>query len=385
MGSAEWRLRDRRLLELTARWYIKHYVEWGKAVKLLGGSEEERHTVASALLAEFVNAMTRVVKAALRDLLVYREFAVVYGDDVFGALDVGRTVAVLPAGVYASLTYLPSLKAPEYGILRRMALKVAKWGREAILDEKMRENAERLRRIAKRLPKAYGTAAVDVREAPPWLRQGWAIYKAAKALVEGEVYVGERRGVGKALKFINWRLYEMYIATLVLDALRRLGWRTVGIDAEKRAVLVERDGKTLAVYLNRALPHHSIIEEVAGDEVRGRPDLTVANADVKAVVECKYSDRPGYIARGRFQVMTYMCEYSAKIGILVYPAVSEEEAEDEEEEAAVRWANSGKPIRMRDGRAIYPLRIDPADGETADEARERHLGEVIKLLKAALA
>ncbi|ACB39934.1 hypothetical protein [Pyrobaculum neutrophilum] len=384
MGSAEWRRRDRRLLELAARWYVKHYVGGRNIMKLLGLSEDERYGVASALLAEFVNAMTVVVKAALRDLLVYREFAVVYGDEIFGALDVGRTVAVLPAGVYASLTYLPSLQAPEYGILRRMALKVSKWGREAAVDEEMRKDAERLRRIAKRLPKAYGRAAVDVREGPPWLRQGWAIYRAAKALVEGEVYVGERRGVGKALKFVNWRLYEMYIAMLVLEALRRLGWRTVGVDAEKRAVLVERDGKTLAVYLNRALPHHSIIEEVAGDEVRGRPDLTVANADVKAVVECKYSDRPGYIARGRFQVMTYMCEYSAKIGILVYPAASEEEAEDEEEEAAVRWANSGKPIRMKDGRAIYPLRIDPAYGATADEAREKHIGEVMRLLERSL-
>ena len=60
------------------------------------------------------------VKEALRDILVYREFSVMYGEEPDGFLEVARTIPIYPSWMVAYLTCNPTNKSPEYAVLRYM-------------------------------------------------------------------------------------------------------------------------------------------------------------------------------------------------------------------------------------------------------------------------
>jgi hypothetical protein len=118
--------------------------------------------------------------------------------------------------------------------------------------------------------------------------------------------------------------------------------------------------------------------------LRGRPDAMI-NGGRRIVVEAKFSSEPQYITLGRFKTMAYVYEYGADAGLLVFPDL-EEKRTDLEDEATLEiyrymQQNGGiAMVRLKDGRKIYLVRVDPAEGSSHSEAGEKARARLTKVL-----
>ncbi len=234
--------RRRNLLQLTGEKYFKYYAKRKRIVealeKLLREAPEDTYgaeafgAAAAHAALHALNVLRRAVLKARRDRLIYREFGVVYDEDLVGALDVARSVAAGASGLYASLTYLPSSQnAPEYLLLRKLvkrSIKTAKKLAERLgvsgqlrgeIDGKIRE----ISRLSAPLPR--GATWLTCRDAGyvDWLRHACVSYRVLRGLLRG-VAVARRAREGLDVVFLDWRLYEIYIYFLLHDALEELGY-----------------------------------------------------------------------------------------------------------------------------------------------------------------
>ncbi|MGB9704262.1 MAG: hypothetical protein ACPL3C_02340 [Pyrobaculum sp.] len=331
------------------------------------------------------------VERALRDRLVYREFGVVYGADIEGAIDVARSIAVRPLCLVASLTYLPSRHAPEYLLMRRIAREVITTARRmAAGDEEAVRLLEGIAKLLRHLP--AGTTSLECGDVEyiEWLRRACLINKFVKAL-ERSVKIGRAAGLGEEVVFRDWRLYEIYTYFLIYDVFKSAGFEEAACrDAGggEPDLTLKKGDKCILIYFNKPLAY-SLVERYNGNDAslhRGRPDVFVEDGSVKIVVEAKFSTSPSYIALGRFKAMAYMYEYSADAGILIFPAIEGVPTDEEERSIAELYKYVEKEgvatLHLRDGRNLHLIRIDPAETEDPYEsdrlARER-LRRVLKI------
>jgi len=415
---------------LVGKYYLDHYRIHGSARvlrTLLGHADNGLRIDAltkSYLLITIshsvVNDLIHAVKTSLNDYIRYREFRIVYDKEVWGPIDVSRTIRTYPSGLYASLTYFLTSKSPEYVLLREMAVGALKavrrilndslnikfeQGREDLMGEfrgrveSLGRAIRRLRRLITRLPRPVVKYSEDelVQEvrrllpySSPWFTTAYNAYLLSRYLVR-TIRVAQRRfRVGRYdLVLLGWRLYEIFIYTVLLSVFIEHGYE-VKRRSPRRLILV-RGGDEVRVLFNSPLGS-SIVRDVNGDtdiarEIRGRPDASISGSRRTVVVECKFSGNPTYITAGRFKVMAYMYEYNADLGVLVFPDLDGRFVYDEEDRATsslwdVMARNNGiAKITLSNGRSLYIVRADPAEGDKPGEIWEGIKSRFLSVLK----
>ncbi|NAZ34057.1 MAG: hypothetical protein GU356_07210 [Pyrobaculum sp.] len=400
--------RRRNLLLLAGDKYFRYYAKRGRIVealeKLLRKAPEDVYgaeafgAVAAQAALHALDVLRRAIVEARKDRLVYREFGVVYDRDLVGALDVARSVAAGGSGLYASLTYLPSsLNAPEYLLLRKLAERSVKAAKELAerlgisgqvrgeIDGRIRE----VRRLSASLPR--GVTWLTCRDAGyvDWLRHACASYRVLRGLLSGVAVAGRARE-GLDVVFLDWRLYEIYIYFLLYEAMKELGYAEAecapGLCGDGD-LCFESGTRRICILFNK--PHESSIvasyDGEPAERLRGRPDAMI-NGGRRIVVEAKFSSEPQYITLGRFKAMAYVYEYGADAGLLVFPDLEEKRADLEDEATLeiyryMRQHGGIAMVRLRDGRKIHLVRVDPAEGSSHSEADEKARARLAKILR----
>ncbi|MGC9119281.1 MAG: hypothetical protein ACP5I3_09885 [Thermoproteus sp.] len=381
-------IRRRNLGLLVGRRYFRYYRQPSIKIieSLMRRADEEEALAASfkdlALEAlKYALSLLRIeVERALREKLVYREFGVVYGADLEGAIDVARSIAVRPSRLVASLTYLPSRHAPEYLLMRRVAREALNAARRmAAGDEEVARLLEGIARLLRHFPSGTTSLECGDVEYIEWLRRACLINRFVKAL-ERSVKIGRAAGLGEEVVFRDWRLYEVYTYFLIYDVFKNAGFEETACPragADEPDLTLKKGNKCILIYFNKPLTS-SLVERYNGNDARlhrGRPDVFVEDGDVRIVVETKFSTSPSYIALGRFKTMAYMYEYSADAGILIFPAIEGTPLDDEERSIAELYRYMEKEgvatLHLRDGRNLHLIRIDPAETEDPYESDKR--------------
>jgi len=411
---------------LVGRYYAPFYARGGYQELLrsmMGKDAEEPSVEVSADAARLtylyaaggiLDGLLNCVDEALRDILVYREFSVMYGEEPDGFLDVARTIPIYPGGMVAYLTYNPTGMAPEYAVLRYMveeALSIwsnygnAGVGSDPMLEflelerdlENFRDYARELAGMKEELPRYPGTREDLDREArrlepyaPQWFRKALELRALMRAL-EGKPVAAAVRSKDVPMRAVHlgWKLYELLAFYLIASALLEDGY-------EKEELLQGevrfRKGGRLVTLIHGAPLEGSAIrgtvppDIVTPESLRGRPDLSLEGDEVRAVMDAKFSNSPSYATLGRFKVMAYMYEYGADYGVLVIPGIGRRGLYDEEEDATYRlYERAAKGdgyvgIAIEGGgreRRLYVLVLDPLEDHSILRERvNKLLGEM---------
>jgi len=402
-------LRIRRMAELVGRYYAPFYARGGyqKLLKSMMGKDAKEPSVevsADAARLTYLYAaggilgsLLNYVDEALRDILVYREFSVMYGEEPDGFLDVARTIPIYPSGMVAYLTYNPTGIAPEYAVLRYIveeALSIwSNYGNVDVGSDTMlkflglqrdrinfKEYANELAEMKEELPRYLGTREDLDREArrlepyaPQWFRKALELRALMRALKGQPVAAAVRSNdVSMRAVHLGWKLYELMAFYLIADVLLKNGYKKEELlQGEVRF----RKGGRLVTLIHGAPLEGSAIrgtvppDIVTPESLRGRPDLSLEGNEVRAVMDAKFSIKSSYATLGRFKVMAYMYEYDADYGVLVIPGIDRRELYDDEEEATYKLYEQAK----EDGyvgiviegsgreRRLYVLVLDPLE------------------------
>ncbi len=387
--------RDKRLILQTSMFYLQYrrLDTFSKLKKVLDDVEkinlDDAQRFISAYLAYIaVKTVNRAINLALRDQWVKREFSSEIDDDLWGTLDVSRTISVYPF-YYASLH--PNLKVVEASFLSWIAERVEQLARERLsysqlepfsfYEDMRRELSELREKRTRLLPRPVRSWINE--SSPEWLKHSYYSYLVARRSRvglkprSGEVSHGfseERIGV----KIILSKLYELYVYLIVMRSLEEMGFRIWGEEGDIRG---KKDGEEVHILFNvspnKYDPIRDIIQKV--DELReevkagitGRPDLSIVRdagmGGKLIIIECKYSTDPGYITEGRFKAMAYTYEFGSDITLLVFPSLHKRKAREAEEEGTIRIYDKMREhggwldLKLRDGRTLYMVSLDPLD------------------------
>lgn len=387
-------IRLQKLGELVGKYYFEYM--FNSSVKrvlrnLLGsGNTRLAHSEATIYLHASIaqRALIEAIRAinqAEKDRTVYREFTNEVGKDVYGSLDVARTITLLPKGMYASMTYKPSLKSPEFSALKYIGQQIlnkteriqVNWEEDHLIKNFFRSNRHvpsipALRRgldeLLQNIPDTPftfdDTSLQNFLDAnrdllPNWLLRAYYAYRLT-SLVEKTPHVSREKQKGDELVLLGWKLYEIYVSIMVVEELLNSGYTLVS--RREGDLAFEKKGKTLRILFNSALSWSSIIsyDEVQDQKlianIRGKPDISFTNNDYSSTIlfECKFSTQPSYITLGRFKVLAYMLEYFGSKGVLVFPKIGEDELEYDDEDAGTRDLYN----RMKDGIVEVIINLD---------------------------
>ncbi len=393
--------------------------------------EELTRAYLTAWLARVAaNDLKSAVEDARRDRLLYRQFQVVYDSTSWGPIDVARTIAVYPGGLQASMTYVPAFSSPELILLGEIVSRSLRAldevmqglrglaqaeGEDPLLKElngavrRLEGAVDRLRAEAEGL-QGYPVPLSDEelraeweRLSPyvPWLSRAWHAYRLLKHLREGIWVAQPPLGGGRyLLVMLAWRLYELYVAGIVLEALGELGYSVKKADVNR--FVLRRDNEAVELLLNSDMEGSRLLsvdsDKETARKARGRPDISLwkikgGERERLLVIECKFSDSPPYLTAGRFKAMAYLYEYGAQAGALVFPELNSERRpyDDEDEGTRGLWSLITREdgllcMSLRDGtgQALYLLRVDPAEGDDAEEAWEEAKRRVMRVLEGFL-
>jgi len=453
----EEKLRERvgRMTRILVTKYVEEFPEGSRAIlkSIMSKRAEEVYDVDRLFSAYFIaeaalaasNKLLSAIDEARRDRLLYRQFQVVYDEVSWGPVEVARTIAVYPAGLNASMTYVPAFSSPELLLLGEIVSRSletldevknyvnktfseAKGSTQAAKgagplggpDEDMNEKSvlEKLDEVMDELERAVDRLRAEAEGleryqvplsdnelraewerlspyAPRWLSEAWNAYRLLKHLREG-IWVTQPplRGGRDLLLMFAWRLYELYVAGIVLEALRELGYSVEKADVNR--FVLTRDNKAVELLLNSDMEGSRLLSVDSNKETakkaRGRPDISLKdkNSERLLVIECKFSDNPNYLTAGRFKAMAYLYEYGAQLGALVFPELNSERRpyDDEDEGTRGLWSLITREdglvrLSLRDGtgQVLYLIRVDPAEVEDVQEAWEKAKGRVGRVLE----
>jgi len=394
------------MAELVGSYYATFYARRGYEELLksmMKGAEEPWEVSADAArlirlyaAGGILSGLLKRVDEALEDILVYREFSVMYGEEPDGFLDVARTIPIYPSGMVAYLTYNPTNRSPEYAMLRHIveeALSIwsnhvnAKVGSDPMLEflglegdlRKFQGFASELAERKEELPRYPGTSEDLEREArrlepyaPQWFREALELRDLMRALEEQPVAAAARsEDVKMRAVLLGWKLYELLTFCLVASALLEDGYEEessqgeVGLKKGERSITLIHGAPLKGSAIRGTVPPDIVTPE----SLRGRPDLSLEGNEVRAVMDAKFSIKSSYATLGRFKVMAYMYEYDADYGVLVIPGIDRRELYDDEEEATYKLYEQAK----EDGyvgiviegsgreRRLYVLVLDPLE------------------------
>ena len=382
--------RDRALLERVSAFYLRYYgvVDVNDLLDYLKGNV--KYDVSDLVLKQVIHYILYVIthsavesaEEALDDELTYRELAYEVDRHAYGVLDVRRTMFTYPRGLVTYYTYKEGRNAPEYAVLGYLLRRIYRGVRE--LKPKYEVNLvdpakyfsydlegelKELDRLKGEFPEGFYRDPVYTD--PPWLVRAFNAYSTLRNVEK--IRVGTRSRIAtitdeKVLRFVLWKLYEVYVFYLVLTVLRQRGY---WVDRSEGCHLAKKGERELCIVMNRDLKSSRLHEVDSLSDVsrlRGRPDISLYNKET-ILFECKYSDDVGYITAGRFKAMAYAFEYDPLTVVLAYPGISEggEPYDDEEEETAeldrIAMNNGYVDFKFRDRegkvKVIYMARIDP--------------------------
>jgi len=390
--------RDKALIEKVGYYYLQYkgVVDVEKLLKILDLSQELRvsnevlnyihYYILYLITRDSVNSANK----ALNDRLTYREFSVEYSQELYGQLDVVRTIMVYPLIAYYD--FKEGYNAPEYGILGyllRRIYEIVSEKREGIkiiephpyfnfLKDFERLFSE-LNSVKDMFPEGYyrDPSYTD----PPWLIRAYKAYVLAKKLEDIRIGEGGEKADKELIKFLKWKLYELYIFYLVVTYLRMNGYEIVK-ENEQRYYAV-KGNKKIKFILNASLSNSTLrkVDDLQNiDKYKGRPDLSLVE-EKPIIFECKYSPKVGYITMGRFKVMAYTYEYQPLASVLVYPGLDWGVDYDDEDSATRELDRRAKERGLIDfwynSHLIYMAIIDPLKD---DEHNLRIIGEILKKL-----
>jgi hypothetical protein len=352
--------RDLALLKKVSKYYLKYkrIVDLGRLLKQMGGNVEydtDKESLAHAINGLYYYISYVITKEALkaakkawREKLTKREFSNDFGGEIYGELDVPRTIVTYPYRVYSFYTYERGTDAPEFAVLGALLREIYTGVKELkkqlegyykdtyaphIFDLKnfdfylrqLKYYSEKFRKGKIRMPS---------RRDPIWLRKAFTAYETLNRLAERQVTVGKRMKEAEGetdkeiLTMLLWKLYEVYVFYLVVRYLEREeGYRVRRAkqgEHDYSSFVAERGKEKLFLTFNAPL-HFSSLEGVDDiqeekEKFKGRPDISLINGK-RIIFECKYSSSPSYITQGRFKVMAYMYEYEPDVAVLVYPGL----------------------------------------------------------------
>jgi len=447
--------RVRRMTRILVTKYVEEFPEGSRAVleSITSKHAEDVYDVDRLFSAYFRaeaalaagDKLLSAIDEARGDRLLYRQFQVVYDEVSWGPVDVARTIAVYPAGLHASMTYVPAFSSPELLLLGEMVSRSletlnelkdyvdkifseAKGSTQAAKgagplggpDEDVSEGpvSEELDEVMDELERAVDRLRAEAEDlerypvplsdeelraewerlspyAPRWLSEAWGAYSWLKQLRKG-IWVTRPplRGGRDLLVMLAWRLYELYVAGIVLEALGELGYSVERGDANWFSLT--KGAEKIELLLNSDMDESRLLSVDSDEEIarkaRGRPDISLKDKNRKRllVIECKFSDDPNYLTAGRFKAMAYLYEYGAQAGALIFPELNSEGRSYDGEDEGTRglWGLITREdgllkLSLRDGagQALYLIRVDPAEVEDAQEAWEKAKGRVRKVLE----
>jgi len=353
--------RDIELLNRVGKYYLQYkgVVDIEKLLSLFEGTTElpvNDYTL-SYIYFYIIYLVTknavRSAREALKDRLTYKEFSVEYSQELFGELDVTRTIEVYPMNMLAYYNFAEGLNAPEYsilGYLLRRIYHLVKEKHESLkyessndipkyfnFREDFKKKYEELSDLKEKFPEGYyrEPSYTD----PEWLIRAYKAYFLIKGLESIKVGTKEKGVVSnkKIIKFLFWKLYELYVFYLVMDYLESCnGYEIIRKDGE---FFAKKGDKLIRLVFNASLTISSLrrvdnTENV--DKYKGRPDISLDKLPKPIIFECKYSTSVSYITMGRFKVMAYTYEYDPEVAVLVYPGLKESQVDYDAEDSATR-------------------------------------------------
>ncbi len=347
-----------------------------------------------------IKKILEAAEDALKDKLTYREFSVEYFNETFGELDVDRTILVLPQRMYAYYTYREGTNSIEYRIFGNIIRSVYEIV-DCLMDNvklsvqtdipKYFDFFPDLNKSLKELKEKYfkifpeGYFREPVYTDPQWLIKAYNVYEVLRKKVEVGTRISkekESRGMLK-LKFLLWKLYELYVFYILIRVLESEGFTTVKRGNGYEATNPQK--KKLYLYFNSFLNSSNLksvdkLDEKKEDvnKFKGRPDISLSNSSL-IILECKYSTEPSYITLGRFKIMAYAYEYNPSKAILVYPGLDKNKEYYDEEEYATYKLNEivekEEVVEFQyNGKKLYAMKIDPLESDYAN----------MKILKSVL-
>jgi hypothetical protein len=391
--------RDKALIEKVGYYYLQYkgVVDVEKLLQILDLSQELRvsnevlNYIHYYILYLITRDSVKSANKALNDRLTYREFSVEYSQELYGQLDVVRTIMVYPLIAYYD--FKEGYNAPEYGILGyllRRIYEIVSEKREGIKiiephpNFNFLEDFERLfselNSVKDMFPEGYyrDPSYTD----PPWLIRAYKAYVLAKKLEDIRIGGGSEKADKELIKFLKWKLYELYVFYLVVTYLRRNEYEIVK-ENEQRYYAI-KGNKKIKFILNASLSNSTLrkVDDLQNiDKYKGRPDLSLVE-EKPIIFECKYSPKVGYITMGRFKVMAYTYEYQPLASVLVYPGLDKWGVDYDDEDSATRELDRRAKERglidfWYNSHLIYMAIIDPLKD---DERNLRIIGEILKKL-----
>jgi hypothetical protein len=417
--------------------------------KVFNSEEVARALVAWHMVKELKSVLSRVVDNAVRYLVTKRSFELEESWSLKGAvvwpLTIKNFLSFRPPVV---AVYTRALSEPEYMLLKSVIFRVVNvlstCERElSIAVEKARLVTELLRLLA---PKGFTTLAVyilnEVRlllreievlidsyplrfvhvprdiewnyinklvravKAKPW-RPKWVedvislkdkvreLEQSLKSLVNIVEVLHKRadestfRDVSRAVRFLAFRLYEVYTYMVTATAVVRALGGSVA-EVLKRGLKVYYDYGRSIIMVYGKKPGASIIEKAEAkwltgeavnrellEKLAGRPDIGLYN-EVKVVIETKFSNSLPYLTQARFKTLAYIYEYNADAGILAYPGPISGKGMDSEERQTKELLKKaqekgGLELRLQTGKKLYILPLPPTQTEANIEKMRRIL------------
>jgi len=351
--------RDLALLKKVGRYYLqfKRIVDLERLLKQMGGNVEydaDKESLAHAINGLHYYISYVITKTALkaaemawREKFTEREFSNDFGGEIYGELDLPRTIVTYPNRVYSFYTIERGTDAPEFAVLGALLREIytgVKGLKEQLEGYYKDTDALRifdLKNFDKYLYqlKDYsekfrkGKIRTPSKRDPIWLRNAFSAYETLIRLIEKRVTVGKRMKEAKGetdkeiLTMLRWKLYEVYVFYLILRYLKEEGYRVRRVkrgEHDYSSYVAEKGKEKLFLTFNVPL-HFSSLEGVGDlekekEKFKGRPDISLINGK-RIIFECKYSSSPSYITQGRFKVMAYMYEYEPDVAVLVYPGL----------------------------------------------------------------
>ncbi|QXJ28699.1 Uncharacterized protein J5U23_01568 [Saccharolobus shibatae B12] len=399
--------RDRALLKKIGKYYLQYkgILDIEKLLLTFEGTKEisiDDYTLAYIYYYIMYIITRSVVKAAERakeSRLTYKEFVIDYSEELYGTLNVDTTIPVYHMGLVSFHTFKEGLNAPEYAILGYLLRKIYLIIREkrdkipisspqlAFFD--FLKNFEkvflRLEKLKEEFPNGFYRDPTYTD--PDWLLRTYKAYFLARRLEE--IRVGTKSPEKKVnekelIKFVMWKLYELYTFYLVAKYLESKGYR---IEKKGDEYIAVRGEKRLRLIFNAPLQQSSlkrVDEENDIERYKGRPDISILQ-NRPIIFECKYSSRISYITTGRFKIMAYTYEYDPLVSVLVYPGLEDQGINFDSEDSATRKLD--ETVKKRHGildfwynnHLLYMAIIDPLDDDSLSE--NGNLSKIDKLLR----
>ena len=185
--------------------------------------------------------------------------------------------------------------------------------------------------------------------------------------------------VVKGVRFLAWKLYELYVLYVVLNTIKR-SIPYARIDGVGKEFYISFDSDKILLLYNEQPQRKGIPSRVGNGVGRGvlyngipssvlkrssgRPDVLLISDDNVIIIEAKFTRNPCYLNQSRFKVLAYMYEYNAKVGVLAYPGVKTREILDDEDADTIELLmeaekKGGIELNLINGSKIYLLPIKP--------------------------